>query len=259
MKKFKYEMENIICKGCKKRKKVSNYTPSNLKGRNYLCKECSTKYKRGIEKNRISYFKKQIIENIKKVKCIKCNEKQLISNFYVSNLKKSYYVCKKCSLILQKQRLVKRREVVNKMIDGGEKIKCRMCNKNKLISEFYRESVVQHDYLCKLCFAAKRSKYAKENRPKINKRNKLKRKTALVKWLEYFKLKGWDVCSKCGYNKCFWAIEFHHKNSKEKKLRINHFYNLHSFIDTNIKKLNVEAKKCVILCANCHREEHYKN
>jgi hypothetical protein len=256
---FKYEMKKIQCKGCRGIKSFSEYVPSNLKGRNYLCRECAIKHKRNLEKEKIPLLKKQIIENVKRIKCIKCDKKQLISNFYISNLKTHYYVCKKCLIALQKKGYTNRRKKVDEIIKNKGKVKCRKCGESKLVSEFYYESVVQHDYLCKLCFALKRSKYAKENRLKINERNKLKRAKALVKWLEYFKLKGWNTCSKCGYDKCFWAIEFHHKDPKKKSFRINHFYNMYGFTKENIKKLETEAKKCEVLCANCHREEHHKN
>jgi hypothetical protein len=191
--------------------------------------------------------------------CTKCKIPKPETEFSPSRIRKCSYICNKCSGILQKEGAPKRRKKVDEIIKNKGKVKCRKCGESKLVSEFYYESVVQHDYLCKLCFALKRSKYAKENRSKINKSNKLKRARALVKWLEHFKSKGWNVCSKCGYDKCFWAIEFHHKDPKKKSFRINRFYNTHGFTKENVKKLETEAKKCEILCANCHRERHFNS
>ncbi len=59
-------------------------------------------------------------------------------------------------------------------------------------------------------------------------------------------------CSNCGYNKCPAALDFHHtENNKEG--------NIHDFIKNESReKLLKEAKKCILLCANCHRELHYK-
>ena len=61
-------------------------------------------------------------------------------------------------------------------------------------------------------------------------------------------------CSKCGYNKCPQALEWHHKND-------NKNFNPSDMIkDGSIKKYELyqaEIKKCVLLCSNCHREEHY--
>lgn len=63
-------------------------------------------------------------------------------------------------------------------------------------------------------------------------------------------------CSKCGYNKCEGALQFHHSNPNEKDFAISEV-NLN---DTNfsIEKLLEEIDKCDLLCANCHFEEHYK-
>lgn len=38
-------------------------------------------------------------------------------------------------------------------------------------------------------------------------------------WMEIIHVRGMDRCSRCGYDKCFPAIDFHHKNRKEKKVQ----------------------------------------
>ena len=58
-------------------------------------------------------------------------------------------------------------------------------------------------------------------------------------------------CCKCGYCKNYAALEFHHLDPKEK-----------DFVWTKLRelswvKITEELKKCVLLCANCHREEHW--
>lgn len=60
-------------------------------------------------------------------------------------------------------------------------------------------------------------------------------------------------CKKCGYNKCVQALEFHHRNPKEKEFSFSKYSN-HSWM-----KIKKELDKCDLLCANCHREEHYSN
>lgn len=56
-------------------------------------------------------------------------------------------------------------------------------------------------------------------------------------------------CIRCGYNKCIKALEFHHIDPNKKDFTIS---------NDNFKVLEAvkEAKKCILLCANCHRELH---
>lgn len=58
------------------------------------------------------------------------------------------------------------------------------------------------------------------------------------------------VCSKCGYNKNLSALNFHHLRDKSFSLDIRKISN------TSLEKLKSEVLKCIILCANCHQEEH---
>jgi 5-methylcytosine-specific restriction endonuclease McrA len=60
-------------------------------------------------------------------------------------------------------------------------------------------------------------------------------------------------CAICGYSKYIGALEFHHPNPLEKDFGIGS-----KGLTKAYKKLLAEAKKCVLLCANCHREEHAK-
>lgn len=61
-------------------------------------------------------------------------------------------------------------------------------------------------------------------------------------------------CCKCGYDKCPQALEWHHQNDDKN-------FNPSDLIrDGSIKKYELyqeEIKKCILLCSNCHREEHY--
>ena len=56
------------------------------------------------------------------------------------------------------------------------------------------------------------------------------------------------VCVKCGYNKCFRALGFHHINPNEKEYK--RLTNLPLAIALK------EIKKCILVCANCHMEIH---
>jgi predicted HNH restriction endonuclease len=57
-------------------------------------------------------------------------------------------------------------------------------------------------------------------------------------------------CSICGYNRCLNALEFHHnKGKKEEVLSV-------LIRDFSKQKSLKEIRKCILLCANCHRELH---
>ena len=71
-------------------------------------------------------------------------------------------------------------------------------------------------------------------------------------WYLYLKEKGLTKCKICGYDKCFAAIEFHHKNPAEKKSIMGFMMNQRITI-----KAIEELEKTIPLCANCHREMHH--
>lgn len=58
-------------------------------------------------------------------------------------------------------------------------------------------------------------------------------------------------CEVCGYNKSMAALDFHHRDPKEKDFGIA-TARVTAFSD----KVRKELDKCVLLCSNCHREEH---
>lgn len=59
-------------------------------------------------------------------------------------------------------------------------------------------------------------------------------------------------CEICGYDKCITALEFHHLDPNEKEFTIGHNGVL------SLEKCKKEADKCILVCANCHRELHYQ-
>lgn len=55
-------------------------------------------------------------------------------------------------------------------------------------------------------------------------------------------------CKLCGYDKCSDALDLHHLENKEFEFAEKWHCNLASLLE--------EAEKCILLCANCHRELH---
>jgi hypothetical protein len=77
-----------------------------------------------------------------------------------------------------------------------------------------------------------------KNQKKVRK----ERKAALILMLG-------GKCSRCGYDRCFRALEFHHIDENGKSFSLSVLGYTCSW-----ERLTDEAKKCILLCANCHRE-----
>lgn len=58
-------------------------------------------------------------------------------------------------------------------------------------------------------------------------------------------------CERCGYKKCIGALDFHHKNKNEKSFLISGKGSCIAWV-----KIKNELDKCMLVCANCHREIH---
>jgi len=115
---------------------------------------------------------------------------------------------------------------------------CYKCKKEKPLSEFYKSEGHNKDGLhswCKVCCT------------KTTAIRKRKYKEKLVKLFG-------GKCQKCGYDKCIGALEFHHLDPSKKDPNYREI----------MKNASFERRKkvldgCILLCANCHREEHYNN
>ena len=89
-------------------------------------------------------------------------------------------------------------------------------------------------------------RYYENNKEKVYNRKIERRKKLKREIVEIFGGK----CSKCGYNRCIGALDFHHEGNKEKAIS--------KLINNNSReKILKETKKCILLCANCHRELHH--
>jgi len=58
-------------------------------------------------------------------------------------------------------------------------------------------------------------------------------------------------CQSCGYDKCNGALEFHHIDPTQKDFSLSSKGHC-----TSWDKVKKELDKCVLVCANCHREIH---
>lgn len=58
-------------------------------------------------------------------------------------------------------------------------------------------------------------------------------------------------CTRCGYDRCIAALDFHHIDPKTKKFDVSGSHCL------SWSKIKMELDKCELICSNCHREEEY--
>ena len=115
----------------------------------------------------------------------------------------------------------------------GEKRFCPRCKKDCDTSNFYnRRGKKNSSVYCKQCTTDQTLERAR------------KIKSIMVEY------KG-GSCNRCGYNKSYSALEFHHLDPSQKDFTLSHLK--HSKINDKIKK---ELDKCILVCANCHREIH---
>ncbi|WP_063695123.1 HNH endonuclease signature motif containing protein [Bradyrhizobium embrapense] len=59
-------------------------------------------------------------------------------------------------------------------------------------------------------------------------------------------------CQTCGYDRCQEALEIHHLDPSKKEFSFSQF----RAAPRSLQVLVAELKKCILLCANCHREVH---
>jgi hypothetical protein len=85
-----------------------------------------------------------------------------------------------------------------------------------------------------------------------NHKNQLKK--YLSEWISFLELHDMTKCSRCGYKKCFAAIDFHHKNSNKKTIEIGRLIRSKLTQKTAEKFFNEEVDP---LCKNCHAELHW--
>lgn len=58
-------------------------------------------------------------------------------------------------------------------------------------------------------------------------------------------------CQCCGYAACYNALEFHHPDPSKKDFGVSM-----DGLTRAWSKVQAEIEKCILVCANCHREIH---
>lgn len=105
---------------------------------------------------------------------------------------------------------------------------------------------------CKSCRTARSKADYRASR-----RKHLDRKAIKEQLLQQFG----SQCERCGYNEFDSALEFHHRNPREKDSTISQLIGRYATSPTedNWDTLVAEAGKCDVYCSNCHQSLHAKD
>lgn len=132
--------------------------------------------------------------------------------------------------------------------------KCHCCKKELEDSEFAKHTRpsgkidLQND--CKKCDSLNRGNYQKEHKKETT-GTKRKRRDVVREFINQYKSK--HFCIICKENDPI-VLDFHHRNMEDKELEVGNAVK----DGWSIEKIKKEIDKCDLLCANCHRREHYK-
>lgn len=128
---------------------------------------------------------------------------------------------------------------------------CGKCGIEKDETEFHRKSEDKLHSMCKECKKDYDKNWYKNNQKRRELLNKggRERSKRNIEFIRNYKIS--RGCEICGYNKTYYALEFHHKNEKEDKK-----YTLSTMKTVSLKTIIKEIEKCIVVCANCHREIH---
>lgn len=118
---------------------------------------------------------------------------------------------------------------LEKIID--DKKICLKCGELKNLKEYYNKHKIYKYPYCNVCF------------------NKFSTFSLIRKKKKALTYKG-GKCIKCGYDKYYGALHFHHRDPLEKKYD---WSKLRRFTWDVVTK---ELDKCDLLCSNCHAETH---
>jgi hypothetical protein len=115
---------------------------------------------------------------------------------------------------------------------------CTKCTNEKCDDDFYiRVDTLNLSAWCKKCI-----KTSNQTRKVSDWRHRKK-----IRAVEY---KG-GKCQRCGYDRCVYALQFHHRDPDTKE------FSIASATKWTWAHLKEELDKCDLLCANCHAEVEY--
>ena len=123
------------------------------------------------------------------------------------------------------------------MVPNMETRVCKSCGCEKSLDNFANAGIIKGvEYKRHLCIPC----YSISKQPR-----KQRIKEEYIEWKKTLK------CNRCGFDD-YRALQFHHHRDKE--------HNISNMIKSgwNLISIQEEAKKCEVLCANCHQIHHFE-
>lgn len=128
---------------------------------------------------------------------------------------------------------------------------CPYCKETKETSEFHKNSR-KSDGLQNYCKSCKSQKSSQKYATTESVRDSVKRRHSIVKAYNIRfmrRYKRFCGCKVCGEREPV-ALDLHHLDPSIKE------YSPAQMVAFNIENIKREFRKCVVLCANCHRKVH---
>lgn len=231
------------CTTCQVNKDESEYYPKRPNGLMATCKECNKK--KAIEQR--CFNKLLCLDYLGCFECQECGYDKCIGalDFHHNKGKKKFLISRIRNIILTDEQKIEiskcivicanchRKEHITDTtqtaytLDSRRPHKvCPKCLIDKNTQDYYKNHGI-----CKTCY----------NNLMIFKQRKRKEQCVIYKGGE---------CCKCGETELP-LLDFHHLNLKEKETGIS------KMVSKSFLGIKAELDKCILLCANCHREAHY--
>ena len=137
---------------------------------------------------------------------------------------------------------------------------CTTCQTTLPISAFWKDKTQAdgHNYRCSACCKQARGRRIKPDH--LRKRKTIRQVSAdgltLSDKLEYIRsTKDGCSCSVCGCVPHHSALDYHHKDDTQKSFGLAGIRQFKTG-EITLEMIKEEIKKCILLCANCHRAHH---
>ena len=205
-------------------------TPAGNKKRRWQCRQC-----RGNKAAKRRKDKKKCI-------CPVCGEEKQPFEFARDNsldYKEYGKICRVCAYKKNREKREEKLKLKIPKVNSEGKIYCQECKQHKSKDSFYKSSdrPTGYDIICKEC---KRKEYIKRYR---------ETKKVLI---EQFG----NRCAICGKTFPWYAYDFHHKEGEKKEKKISRYIRLSMKHLKTLPDFEEELKKCILVCAICHRKLH---